>query len=89
MVLSKQTEIKWASYEDMISNYDFVTERIQKLDSMKNENLTDSVILSDIENFIGQIKFVDETSAILWIDFVTQLAEKYSKTIVSTSVTTI
>lgn len=87
MKLTKQTNVTWSSLEDMTSDAKFVSERRNKIQSMQAENLTDGIVSTD--NLTGQLKFVDENSCEIWIAFIKELASKYKKTIVSTTITTI
>ena len=84
-----KTVITWTSLEDLMGTPDLNRDRRIFLDALKDLGKTTGVPIIDNTNFTATIEFQDETSAQYWLDYITSLAEKYTKTIVSKTIETI
>jgi hypothetical protein len=78
-----RTTVQWATKSDLYDNEQFVSERRAFLNSLVAIEKTTGIPIINSTNFSATIEFQDEASAQYWLDYITSLAEKYNKTIVS------
>lgn len=84
--LAYKTTVVWASLQDMVGGAEFAKERQDMINALRTFNVTDGVVSRNDANFSASISFVDESSARDWLNFITNLAIKYSKNIVSKTI---
>jgi 2-phosphoglycerate kinase len=78
-----RTRVQWATKSDLFDNKEFVAERRAILNNLVQLGKTTGVPVINNDNFSATLDFQDESTAQYWLDYVTELAEKYSKTITS------
>lgn len=84
-----KTSITWSSLEDLQGTPDFNTDRSKLLTALKSMEKTSGIPEVDEQTFTASITFQDRISAEYWLDYITSLAEKYNKTIVSKTIETV